>query len=153
MPALHMVFLPTPFVGFVAGLAAFVSSAAGGTDAADGNGRHMVVSDEYLIRVTIGVREHSLIEWTEQKGPKCLPASAIAGAAIAGPSSIDFLMRDRSRFRAQLDDDCGGLDFYGDFYVEPQDGAVCAKREEIHSRVGSSCRIDRFRRLVPHLKR
>ena len=32
--------------------------------------------------------------------------------------------------------------------IEPQKGAVCAKRDDIHSRIGRSCRIERFRRLV-----
>ena len=105
-----------------------------------------------VIHIPIG-RRPPLVEWVERKGPKCLPASMIAGAAMPGPTSIDFVLRDRRRFRAELDGDCAGLDFYGGFYVEPEDGAVCAKREEIRSQAGSTCRIERFRSLVPTLKR
>jgi hypothetical protein len=94
-----------------------------------------------------------MFEWTERKGPKCLPASMIVGAAMVNPSTIDFVMRDRHRVRAQLESDCAGLDFYGGFYVEPNQGAVCARREEIRSRAGVSCRIDRFRNLVAMVKR
>ena len=71
----------------------------------------------------------------------------------AGPYAADFVLRDRSRVRARLDSDCDGLDFYGSFYVEPRGAKVCAKRDEIRSRVGGSCRIERFRTLVPTLKR
>jgi hypothetical protein len=76
----------------------------------------------------------------------------IAGAAMVSPSAIDFLLRDRSRVRARLESDCAGLDFYGGFYVEPQGRAVCAKREEIRSRAGSTCRIERFRSLQAKYK-
>jgi hypothetical protein len=115
--------------------------------------RRMIVRDEILIHVPIGNRRAPLIEWTERKGPKCLPAAAIAGASLAGPSTIDFVLRDRRRVRARLDSDCAGLDFYGGFYVEPRGDEICAKRDEIRSRDGGSCPIDRFRRLVPKLKR
>ncbi len=113
----------------------------------------MVVRDEIVIHVPIGRRPPPMIEWVERKGPKCLSASMIAGAALAGPSEIDFVLRDRRRVRAELDSDCAGLDFYDGFYVEPRDGAVCARREEIRVRAGSTCRIDRFHSLVPTLKR
>ena len=115
--------------------------------------RRMIVRDEILVYVPIALRRAPLIEWTERKGPRCLPAAAIAGASLAGPSAIDFVLRDRSRVRARLDSDCDGLDFYGSFYVEPRGAKVCAKRDEIRSRVGGSCRIERFRTLVPTLKR
>jgi hypothetical protein len=109
--------------------------------------RQMVVRDEIIIHVPIAQRRLPRFEWVEHKGPKCLPVAMIAGAAMATPSTIDFMLRDRSRVRARLDSDCAGLDFYGGFYVEPQNGAVCAKREEIRSRAGSTCRIERFRAL------
>ena len=115
--------------------------------------QRMIVRDEIIIHVPIAQRRPPGLEWVEHKGPKCLPAAMIAGAAMAGQSSIDFVLRDRRRVRAKLDSDCAGLDFYGGFYVEPQDGAVCAKREEICSRAGSTCRIDRFRSLEARYKR
>ncbi len=115
--------------------------------------QQMIVRDEMIIHVPIAQRRLPALEWVERKGPKCLSAAMIAGAAMAGQSSIDFVLRDRSRVRAQFDSDCTGLDFYGGFYVEPQDGAVCAKREEIRSRAGSTCRIERFKSLQAKYKR
>ena len=81
-------------------------------------------------------------------------AFAIAGATLSGPSSIDFVLRDRRRIRAKLDDDCPALDFYSGFYLQAnEDELICAKREMIRSRIGGSCRIARFRRLEPQAKR
>ncbi len=115
--------------------------------------RQMIVRDEIIIHVPIAPRPPMRFEWAEHKGPKCLPAAMIAGATMVTPSTIDFVMRDRRRIRAQLENDCEGLDFYGGFYVEPNNGAVCARREEIRSRAGFSCRIERFRSLEVKVKR
>jgi len=115
--------------------------------------QRMVIRDEIILHVPIAQRRLPPFEWVERKGPKCLSAAMIAGAAMATPSTIDFVLRDRRRVRAKLDDDCAGLDFYGSFYIEPRDGAVCARREEIRSRAGSACRIERFRGLERRYKR
>ena len=104
----------------------------------------------------IPVRPHPnspLVEWIETKGPKCIPAADIAGAMLSGPSSVDFVLRDRSRVRARVDDDCSALDFYAGFYVQPDDQRLCVKRDEIRSRMGASCRIEKFRSLVPQFRR
>ena len=115
--------------------------------------QRMTVRDEIILHVPIAPRRLPKLEWVEHKGPKCLSAAMIAGAAMASQSSIDFLLSDRRRFRAELNSDCAGLDYYNGFYLEPQDGSVCAKREEIRSRAGSTCRIERFRSLEPRYKR
>ena len=114
--------------------------------------RRVVIHDEVILRIPIRPRLSPPIEWVEHKGPKCLPASLIAGAILSGPSSIDFIMRNRQRVRAVMDSDCPALDFYGRFYLQPDDEYICAKRETIHSRVGGSCRIEKFRTLIPQYK-
>ena len=140
-------FLPPSLTALVISLSAWFGAAFDGAPEPRPIVSQMVVRDEIILHVPIAQRRMPAFEWVERKGPKCLPAAMIAGAAMATPSSIDFVLRDRRRVRARLDNDCAGLDFYGGFYVEPQDGAVCAKREEIRSRAGSTCRIERFRRL------
>jgi hypothetical protein len=45
------------------------------------------------------------------------------------------------------------LDFYGQLYLLPNDGRICARRDSIRSRVGGSCRIEKFRTLVPKVDR
>lgn len=93
-------------------------------------------------------------EWKEGKGPKCVPAGAIAGASLLGQDSVDLILRDRSRIRAELESACPALDYYYGFYLTPgPDGLVCADRDAIRSRMGGECAIDRFRSLRPSAKR
>ena len=114
--------------------------------------RTLVVQEEVIMRVPVRPMPHRF-EWEEKKGPKCIPARSIRGAMISGREHVDFVLLDRTRLRARLSDDCPALDFYSGFYLTPEDGKLCAKRDGIHSRIGSSCRIERFRRLVPKLRR
>ena len=113
----------------------------------------MTVEERLIIRVPVAPRPRVRIRWDEEKGPKCVPAGAIARAFLSGPDSIDFVLRGRQFVRAQLDSDCDGLDFYGGFYVQPEDRRICARRDTIRSRVGGSCRIEKFHTLVPRLER
>ena len=113
----------------------------------------MTVEERLIIRVPVAPRPRIRLRWDEGKGPKCVPAGAIARAFLSGPDSIDFMLRGRHFVRAQLDSDCEGLDFYGGFYVQPEDRRICARRDTIRSRVGGSCRIEKFHTLVPRLER
>jgi hypothetical protein len=110
----------------------------------------LVVREELILRVPV-IRPRAVrrIEWEEKKGPKCIGSDRIVAAALGDARSIDFLLSDRTRIRARMDDDCPTLDFYGNFYIQPEDERVCAKRDEIRSRIGGSCRIEKFRRMVP----
>ena len=110
----------------------------------------LVIQDEIILRVPVQPRplvRH--IEWKERKGPKCVPVQAIRRAMLFGPEQVDFVLADRSRVRAKLDEDCPALDFYGGFYLQPQNDELCAGRDAIHSRMGGSCTIERFKLLVP----
>ena len=115
--------------------------------------RTLVVEQEVIMRVPVRPRPVQPNAWEEKKGPKCLDAGSIRGAALSGRETVDFLLFDRTRFRAELSEDCPALDFYNGFYLTPEGGKVCAKRDGIHSRIGRSCQIERFRRLVPKLPR
>ena len=113
----------------------------------------LIVQDEVVLRVPVLprplVRDFT---WVEKKGPKCIPAGAIQRALLSGPEQVDFVLADRSRIRAQFDEDCPALDFYGGFYLQPEDDRLCARRDAVHSRIGGSCRIERFKQLVPKFK-
>jgi hypothetical protein len=93
------------------------------------------------------------IEWVEHKGPKCIPTSGLRGALLFSAAQVDFVLANRGRVRAVLDEDCPALDFYGGFYLQPQDDRLCAGRDAVHSRMGGSCTIERFRQLEPRFKR
>ena len=106
----------------------------------------LVSEDEVILRVP--VLPQPLLqpfEWEERKGPKCIPAAALRRALLSGDQQVDFILAGRGRIRAELDD--------GDFYLQPPDDRVCAGRDAIRSRMGGSCTIERFKQLVPRLRR
>jgi len=113
--------------------------------------RTLVVEREVIMRVPVRPMPDR-VDWEEKKGPKCIPSGSIRAAMVSNREHVDFLLFDRTRLRARLSDDCPALDFYSGFYLTPEDGKICAKRDGIHSRIGSSCRIERFRRLVPKIR-
>lgn len=92
------------------------------------------------------------IRWVEGDGFKCLNARAIRGAILSRPDQLDLLLPGQQRVRASFDGNCPALDFYGEFYLKSDDHRICARRDFVHSRMGGSCRIAEFRRLVPTLR-
>ena len=114
----------------------------------------LIVQDEVVLRVPVQPRP--LVpdfEWIEKKGPKCIPAAAIRRALLQGSEQVDFVLSNHERIRAQFDENCPALDFYRGFYLQVQDGQICVHRDAILSRMGGSCTIDRFKQLVPRLRR
>jgi hypothetical protein len=113
----------------------------------------LIIQDEVILRVPVQPRPlFPEFEWVEKKGPKCIPAGAIQRALLSGSGQVDFVMANRARVRAQFDEDCPALDFYGGFYLQPADERLCARRDAVHSRMGGSCMIERFRELVPRYR-
>jgi hypothetical protein len=112
----------------------------------------LVVQDEIIMRVTIEPRPMRAVEWVEHNGPKCIPLTGMRAALISGQDQIDFIYANHARVRARFDEDCPALDFYGSFYLEPNGDKLCAGRDSIHSRMGGSCTIERFKRLEPKLR-
>lgn len=113
--------------------------------------RSLVGQDQTIMRIPVRPPPRQ-IEWVELNGPKCIAAGAIRGAFVSGSDSVDFVTVRRRRFRAELSQDCPALDFYDGLYLIPEDHRVCAERDSIRSRIGGSCRIERFRQLVPKAK-
>lgn len=113
----------------------------------------LIVQDEVILRVPVQPRPLlPQFEWVEKKGPKCVPVADIQRALLSGSEQVDFILTDRARIRAQFDEDCPALDFYGGFYLQLQDDRLCARRDAIHSRIGTSCTIERFKQLVPRFR-
>ncbi|HUP66838.1 MAG TPA: hypothetical protein VM145_01315 [Sphingomicrobium sp.] len=115
----------------------------------------MIVQDELILRIP--VQPHAVmpqIDWVEHKGPKCIPTTAIRNALLSGSEEVDFVLANRVRVRAKFGDGCPALDFYGGFYLQPHDDMqLCARRDSIHSRMGGSCTIERFKLLQPRIRR
>jgi hypothetical protein len=113
----------------------------------------LVVQDDVILRVPIQPRPlMPQVQWVERKGPKCIPTAAIRRALLSGSEQVDFLLVNRVRVRAEFDEDCPALDFYGGLYLQPDDNRLCAGRDAVHSRIGGSCTIERFKQLVPRLR-
>jgi len=113
----------------------------------------LVVEDEVILRVPVQPRPmEQQYRWVERKGPRCIAAGAVRRALLRGPEQVDFVLANHSRVRAQFDEDCPALDFYGGFYLRPEDERLCAGRDAIHSRMGGSCTIERFKLLVPEFR-
>lgn len=113
----------------------------------------LVAQDEVILRVP--VQPHPQVpkfDWVERKGPRCIPASAIRRALLSGSERVDLVLANRARIRAELEEGCPALDFYGGFYLRPEDDMICAGRDAVHSRIGGSCAIERFRHLVPKVR-
>jgi hypothetical protein len=114
----------------------------------------LVGQDETILRVPVQPRPlMPQFVWQEKKGPKCIPVAAVRRALLSGPEQVDFVLGNNRRIRAHLDEDCPALDFYSGLYLQLQDDRLCAGRDEIRSRMGGSCTIERFKLLVPKLRK
>jgi hypothetical protein len=114
----------------------------------------LVIQDEVILRVPVQPRALGpQIDWVEKKAPKCVPVAAIRAALLSGGNQVDFILAGGARVRAKFDEDCTALDYYGGFYLQPEDDRLCAGRDAVHSRIGGSCTIDKFKQLVPRLRR
>jgi len=111
------------------------------------------VGNELIVRVPVRPLPPPRIVCQPARPLQCVPIRAIRGAMLSSPAHIDILLPQQQRVRARFAEDCPGLDFYGGFYLKPQDARICAGRDVIYSRVGGSCRIEGFRQLVPRLRR
>ena len=114
----------------------------------------LIVREQIIVRVPPAALRRSArakaTQWREGRGPRCVRASMIRGAALLGQNSVDLLLKDNRRIRAKLVSSCPALDYYAGFYVRPnEDGLICAQRDVIRSRVGGQCGIERFARLWP----
>jgi hypothetical protein len=114
----------------------------------------LVAQDEVILRVPVQPRPLApRVDWRERKGPKCIPAALIRRSTLSGPEQVDFILAGGSRVRAQFEDDCPALDFYGGLYLQyGRDQQICARRDAVQSRMGRSCTIERFRLLIPKFK-
>ena len=114
--------------------------------------RSIVVEDQIIMRIPVRPPPPQ-VRWIEHKGPKCIHAGKIRGAFLSGNDHVDFILEGRKLLRAELDDNCPALDFYGGFYLSSSDERVCARRDVVRSRMGATCGIERFRELKAKVRR
>jgi len=110
----------------------------------------LIIRERAIVRVPTRPARTPKIKWKEKKGPKCISAEGLAGAALIDQDNVDLIARGGERTRAQLESACPAIDFYSGFYLLPSaDRQVCAGRDSVHARSGGECQIKRFRKLVP----
>jgi hypothetical protein len=114
----------------------------------------LVVQDEVILRIPVSPRPAApLLDWREKKGPKCVPAGSIRRMSLTGREQVDFILSGGGRVRAEFEEDCPALDFYGGVYLQyGRDQQICAHRDAVMSRIGGACVIERFRLLIPKFK-
>ncbi len=78
----------------------------------------------------------------------CIDSSAIAGAVVVDPRTVDIVIRGGRRFRLGLAQQCPQVSYYGGFYYQPRiPGKFCAGEDRIISRAGGACRISKINEL------
>lgn len=111
--------------------------------------RRVIIRDQLILKVPVQPQQSSRAGYRLREGPRCVPADAIGGAMLAGKRNIDFVLIDRRRVRVEMDRDCPSLDFYGGFYLQPEDHLICAGRDSIRTRMGGNCQIAKFQMIEP----
>lgn len=89
------------------------------------------------------------VRMRERKAGKCMPAMGIAAVQPTTDGRLMFYMRDRRMLAAGLEKACSARDFYLGFYMsKTADGQLCAGRDAIHSRAGTTCKLKDVREFV-----
>jgi hypothetical protein len=87
----------------------------------------------------------------ERRMPPCVPVTALAGVRPLATNRLLLFLRDHRLVGADLARNCAARDFYLGFYITPTgDGQLCAGRDTIHSRAGTTCMITKMLELVPN---
>jgi hypothetical protein len=85
----------------------------------------------------------------EREMASCVPVSGIAGVQTGTGNRLLLFLRDQRIISLNLERGCEARDFYSGFYVErSEDGRLCVKRDQLQSRSGAKCEVERMRRLV-----
>jgi hypothetical protein len=128
---------------------------------ADRNWHQVQIEQHLIIRITPGnptvMRDIPPpapaplpVRLRERRMAPCVPVSAIAGVRPLASNRLLLIMRDHHLVGADLSRTCAARDFYMGFYVTPTaDGQLCAARDTIHSRAGSTCQITEVHEMVP----
>ncbi len=87
--------------------------------------------------------------YEERKIGKCLPLESIVAVQTGGANRLVLFLRDQRMVSLSLEKGCRARDFYSGFYVERhKDGRLCIERDQLQSRSGAICEIERLRQLV-----
>ena len=87
--------------------------------------------------------------YEERSMERCVPMSSISGVQTGTGNRLLLFLRDDRIVSINLERACRARDFYSGFYIErSEDGRLCVGRDELQSRSGAKCEIERMRQLV-----
>lgn len=85
----------------------------------------------------------------EREMDNCVPVGRIAGVQTGTGNRLLLYLRDERIISLNLERACRARDFYSGFYIErSEDGQLCVARDELQSRSGARCEVERMRQLV-----
>jgi len=88
-------------------------------------------------------------QFEEREMDRCLPISRIVGVQTGTGNRLLLFLNDQQIVSVTLERACRARDFYSGFYIEQnEDGRLCVDRDELQSRSGAKCDIERMRQLV-----
>lgn len=87
--------------------------------------------------------------YEEREIARCLPVSGISGVQTGDGNRLLLFLRDQRVITVNLERACRAREFYSGFYIERnEDGQFCVDRDELQSRSGAKCEVERMRQLV-----
>ncbi len=88
-------------------------------------------------------------QFEEREMDRCLAVSGISGVQTGNGNRLLLFLNDQRIISVNLERACRARDFYSGFYVERnEDGQLCVGRDELQSRSGAKCEVERMRQLV-----
>ena len=73
-----------------------------------------------------------------------------ARACCRVPTQVDFVLADRGPVFVPSSTKIAPLSISTvEFYLQTADDRLCVRRDAVHSRIGGSCTIERFKQLMP----
>lgn len=85
----------------------------------------------------------------EREMDECVRMNRISGVQTGEGNRLLLFMEDRRIISLNLERMCRARDFYSGFYIErSDDGQLCVGRDELQSRSGAKCEVERMRQLV-----
>jgi hypothetical protein len=87
--------------------------------------------------------------YEEREMDRCLAVSGISGVQTGNGNRLLLFLSDQRIVSVNLERACRARDFYSGFYIERnEDGQLCVDRDELQSRSGAKCEVERMRQLV-----
>lgn len=119
------------------------------------------IEQRVIIRISPqrGANRHPLLARLPQNGlttryeeremESCLPVNRIAGVQTGTGNRLLLFLQDQRVISVHLERACRAREFYSGFYVErTEDGQLCVDRDELQSRSGARCDVERMSQLV-----